>query len=73
MTRKVVLSDEEADIVYELVLRGLHNSDPTEPRYGEAFDAFVEGAGYPRRIGDQPENVRDVWAEVFVKPRCGDS
>ena len=65
MTRTIELDDEHADVVYELLLRGLRETDPADREYGEAFDAFVDAAGYPQRIGNQPENVREVWGEVI--------
>lgn len=65
MTRFIKLEDEHADVVYELLLRGLRETHPADREYSEAFDAFVDAAGYPRRIGDQPENVREAWEELF--------
>lgn len=64
MTRTIELPDEQADIVYELLLRGLRETDASNRQYAEAFDAFVDAAGYTWRIENQPENVREVWDEI---------
>lgn len=57
--------ERHLDVIYELILRGLRETPVWEREYGEAFDAFVDAAGYPRRIGDQPERVQDVWNEIL--------
>jgi len=60
----IEMEQDQLDVVHELLLRGLKQTDPSEREYGEAYDAFVEAADYPLRIGDQPERVRDVWSEI---------
>lgn len=60
------LPQEQLDIIHELVLRGLRQVDPIEMEYHDAYDTWVRQAGYPRRIGDQPERVREVWYEVMT-------
>jgi len=64
MTKQIELDEGQLDVVHELILRGLRQTDPSKREYGEAYDAFVEAADYPLRIGDQPERVRDVWGEI---------
>ena len=59
-SRSVELTEEQMDIIFELVVRGMLDTS-IEPEYGEAFDAFVKRADYPLRIGDLPERVREVW------------
>lgn len=70
-TKHVELPAEQMDIIHELVLRGLRDTDPTDREYGEAYDAFVEDAGYPLRIGDQPTNVRETWYELVQEGADG--
>lgn len=62
--RTVELPAEQMDLVYELALRGLGTIHPADREHHQAFDAFVEEAGYPLRIGDQPENVQERWSEI---------
>lgn len=64
-TRRIELDKRQLDVVHELILRGFRETDPTDREYGEAYDAFVEAADYPLSIGDQPERVREVWAEIM--------
>lgn len=61
----IELDEERIDIVHELILRGLRETDPADREYGEAYDAFVEAADYPLRIGDQPERIKEVWEEIL--------
>lgn len=59
------LDDETFHVLHELVLRGLRETDPARREYGEAYDDFVDAADIPRRIGDQPDRVREVWQELI--------
>lgn len=64
MSKQIELEEGHLDIVHELILRGLQRTDPLEQEYGEAYDAFVDAAEYPIRIGDQPERVQSVWRDI---------
>ena len=59
------LPQAQLDVIHELLLRGLAETDPGDREYGAAYDAFVEAAGYPLRIGDQPDRVRELWEELI--------
>lgn len=59
------LSNEQLDIIHELILRGLRQTNPADREYGDAYDAFVDATDYPLRIGDQPDRVRDTWYEII--------
>lgn len=64
-TQQIELNEDQLDVIHELILRGLRETDPADREYGEAYDAFVQAAGYPLRIGDQPERVQEVWDEII--------
>lgn len=64
MPTQIELDDDTFAVVHELILRGLKETDPTERRYGEAYDTFLEGADAPLRIGEQPAEVQEVWEEI---------
>lgn len=66
----IELDEDVLDVVHELLLRGLRQTDPADREYGEAYDAFVDAAGYPMRIGDQPDRVREVWLEMIEDDRA---
>lgn len=62
---QVELEKEQMDVIHELVLRGLSQTNPADREYGEAYNAFMDASDYPLRIGDQPERVREVWSEIL--------
>jgi len=56
----------------ELLLRGLealHDHDYYDAQdlaeYGRVMDDFLNEADAARRIGDQPEEVREFWSEFM--------
>jgi hypothetical protein len=63
--KHIEIDEIHLDTIHELLLRGLKETPVHKREYGEAYDAFVEAADYPLRIGDQPERVQDVWEEVI--------
>lgn len=63
-TKTVELPAEQMDVVYELLVRGFGQTPAHDREYGDAFDAFTEEAGYPLRIGDQPERVQEAIKEL---------
>ena len=63
------LNERQLAIIHELILRGLNETDATDRKYGEAYDAFVDASGQPVRIGDLPDNVQAVWGEIFEASR----
>lgn len=63
---RLELDQETLDIIHELLLRGLATTDSVGLAHGAAYDEFVEEAGYPLRIGDQPQRVRDTWSEILT-------
>lgn len=63
--RTVKIDEEQLDVLHELVLLGLRETDPADREYCAAYDEFVEAAGYPFRIGDQPERIQGLWNEIL--------
>lgn len=51
-----IASDGEAE-VYEVA------------KYGAAFDEFVEEAGLDGRIGDQSEEIQEIWEDFMEGQR----
>jgi len=65
MTQTIELDADTLDQVYRLMLRGLRETHPAETEAHRAFDTFLEEAGYPLWIGDQPEIIQQEWAEII--------
>lgn len=68
----IKIDEDKLDTIHELVLRGLRQTEPAEREYGEAYDAFADAAGYPHRIGDQPERVQEIWDEIWEENLDGE-
>jgi len=63
-TMEIEIDEDQLDVIHELILLGLTQTNPADREYGDAYDTFVEAADYPLRIGDQPERVKNVWGEI---------
>jgi len=61
----IEIDDSQLDTVHELILRGLTDSEELTEEQLQAYDNFCDAAGYPLRIGDQPENVQAVWDDLL--------
>lgn len=67
---EVEFTENEYYLLHELLLRGMMAKDPLPREYAHAFDEFVDYSPVGARIGDQPENVREVWEE-FLESQSG--
>lgn len=62
---QIEATEQKYYLLHELLLRGMMAKDPLPPEYARAFDEFVDYSPVGDRIGDQPENIREVWEEFL--------
>ncbi len=68
---EVEFTEEEYYLIHELLLRGMMAKETLPREYAHAFDEFVDYSPVGDRIGDQPENIREVWEEFHESQSGG--